>query len=301
MSLVPITGSQCIALVTQASELLKSDPVAAQKQLKTIQDVAPKFVKKLEEKKTELEGKRDGLQREEASLESQINSKEQNKERLRNEIRNLEASKARNEAILVDHQEELRKAERRKSEAESRKAAAITGTVAGGVGAVVLGIFFPPSLAVTVPAVAAAGTDAITEACRAIDRCREAISSVRSSIADENRAISRANSAIYGIERDISELSDRQRNLYDERGRLRNTIVFLQKAVTYFGELRVAVEGGQQRTDLLHRIVVKANEKQNYQILTSRGCRTVVNSFAQAWNQVEDKVMGNTGGYLNIE
>ena len=117
MSLVPITGSQCIALVTQASELLKSDPVAAQKQLKTIQDVAPKFVKKLEEKKTELEGKRDGLQREEASLESQINSKEQNKERLRNEIRNLEASKARNEAILEDRQEELRKAERRKSEA----------------------------------------------------------------------------------------------------------------------------------------------------------------------------------------
>lgn len=301
MSLVPITGSQCIALVTQASELLKSDPVAAQKQLKTIQDVAPKFVKKLEEKKAELEGKRDELQREEASLESQINSKEQNKERLRNEIRNLEASKARNEAILEDHQEELRKAERRKSEAESRKAAAITGTVAGGVGAVVLGIFFPPSLVVTVPAVAAAGTDAITEACRAIDHCREAISSVRSSIADENRAISRANSAIYGIERDISELSDRQRNLYDERGRLRNTIVFLQKAVTYFGELRVAVEGGRQRTDLLHRIVVKVNEKQNYQILTSRGCTTVVNSFAQAWNQVEDKVMGNTGGYLNIE
>ncbi len=61
---------------------------------------------------------------------------------------------------MMQTESSLREAEDKKRQAQSKKDDAIVGTVAGGVGAVVLGIFFPPSLAVTISlsAVATAGT-----------------------------------------------------------------------------------------------------------------------------------------------
>ena len=80
---------------------------------------------------------------------------------------------------------------------------------------------------------------------------------------------------------------------------LRKTIVFLQQAVTYFGQ---PVEGGRQRTDLLYKILDKANSRKQYKILDSRGTTTVVNSFAEAWKQVEKSIMsGEQRGYLRID
>ena len=73
------------------------------------------------------------------------------------------------------HLSDLSRAESEKRRAEKETDNAVAGTVAGGVGAVVLGILFPPSLAVTVPAVAAGGTISISNANNEIDRCRSRI------------------------------------------------------------------------------------------------------------------------------
>ena len=59
---------------------------------------------------------------------------------------------------LRSAESDLIEAENERLKAESKKDDAVIGTVAGGVGAVFLGILFPPSLAVTIPAVAAGGT-----------------------------------------------------------------------------------------------------------------------------------------------
>ena len=293
--------SHVLGLVAQASDSLQTDPRTAQKHLKRIKQAIPTFLEQLKKRKEELGKKRDELERDEASLQRQIGAAEDSKSTLKRETDELVAKRARNEAALEDAKRDLDKAEDQKREAMRKKDAAIGGTVGGAVGAVLLGIVFPPSLAVTVPAVAVAGTVSITEADKNIDRCKGRISEIERSLDEERRKISAANAKISDIERNVLELNRKLQALYDERGQLRNTTVFMQKAVTYFGDLQVAVQGGHNRTNLLHRMVELANKKERYSILNSKGGTTTVNSFSKAWEQVEDKVMnGDQAGYLGI-
>ena len=302
MPLTTASSPSGFDLVTNANQCLKSDPQAAQAHLAVIKKSVPTLLQELKKRQVERENKQADLKREEASLERQINSKEEEKKNLKKQIDTIEEKKARNEALLEDARSELRDAESEKREAERDKDAAVAGTVGGSVGAVVLGILFPPSLIATVPAVVTAASVTITNADKAIDCSKGKISDAEYDIAQQKRQIRVANGRIDDIESDISELSSRQQRLYVERGQLRNTIVFLQQAVTYFGQLQVAVQGGQRRTDLLHRMVDQANKKQQYKILDSRGGTTVANSFAEAWKKVEKQFMdGDEAGFLRID
>ena len=302
MSIAIKSGSQCLDLVNQVSVCYKSDPQVAQNHLEVIKNSSPLLLEELKSREKEREKKRDDLKHEESSLQYRINSKEAEKSKLRSQIRDIEARRARNEAQLKDRENDLRRAEENKSKASSKKDGAVAGTVVGGVGAVVLGIFFPPSLAVTVPAVAAAGTISIKEACEAVDNCRGRIRDVEQLIANDKRQIDSANSEINAVQQDIASLQSRLKSLYSDRGQLRMTISFLHQAVTYFSELQVAVEGGQQRTELLHKLMQHVNKKQQYKILDSKGMVIVANNFVEAWRRVEDSVMnGKEAGFVNIE
>ena len=301
MSLVHKSGSQCIELVKKASECYRNDPNAAKGYLKKIKMYTPDLLEGLKIVEKERERKRDELQGEERQLEYQINSKESEKERLRKDIGDIEARRARNEAQLEDRKNDLRAAESKKRDALREKDNAVAGTVAGGVGAGILGIIFPPSLIVTVPAVAAAGTISITDANEAVDRCRDRVRDVERDIENDRQKIQSANDTISGIQSDIGRLQSKLQPLYSERGNVRKTIVFLQKAVTYFAELYGAVEGGQQRTGLLHRLVELATKRERYTILNSRGVTIVANSFGEAWGKVEESVLsGDRAGMFSM-
>ena len=65
---------------------------------------------------------------------------------------------------------------------------------------------------------------------------------IKQSLAEQERQIRAADANIRGIEREISVLNFKLTALYEERGQLRNMIAFMQKAVSYFGELQVAAE-----------------------------------------------------------
>ena len=132
-------------------------------------------------------------------MKQEIGAKEDAEQSLQREIQGLQASKARNEALLQNQRRCLSKAESEKCEAEKRKDGAVTGTIAGGVAAVVFGAIFPPSLAVTVPAVAAAGTISISDANKAVDRCRDEIRDIEGKIDREAQEIRNAESKINGI------------------------------------------------------------------------------------------------------
>ena len=300
MSLQAKLGSQCLSLVSQASDCLKTNPQATQQHLQMVRETVPTFLEELKKRERNLEKKRDDIQREETALHRQIGEKEDSKRRLEREIGEIRAMKARNEASLEDAKRDLREAENQRRDAQNKKDNAIAGTVGGGIGAVVLGIFFPPSLAVTVPAVAAAGTISISEADRKVDSCKERISGIRQSLEKEERQIRIAEDNITNIDRDISALNSKLTAVYEERGQLRN---MMQKAVTYFGELQAAVEVASRHTDLFYKLIVElANKKEEYVIPDSKGGITVAGSqFANAWEKVEEKVMsGDAAGYMYL-
>ncbi len=301
MAVVQNFGNQCLSRAGKALDSLSSNPEEAKKHLQAIKETAPFLLEKLKERRAELDAKGDELDAADTELKRKMGMKEEEKRKLAAKIQSLEYSKSRNEASLVDAQRDLSRAQDEKRAAESKKDDAIVGTVAGGVGAAILGVVFPPSLFVTVPAVATAGTISITDACNKIDRCEGRISDIRRSIESESSQISDANSKINGLEYEIRSLSTKQQELHDQVGEIRDTRVFIQKAVTYFSEMHTAVRGGEQKTDVLHKIVKTANKKEQYRIMTSRGGHLMVNSFAQAWEHVENKICsGDEAGYLRI-
>ena len=297
-----LSGYRDLDLVSRATECLKSNPQTAQRHLETIKECVPMLIAQLKEYEKARSKQRDQLLEEEKSVLRQIGAKEQEMNSLRTEIRSIEGSRARYEALLEDARSDLRRAEDKKRSAESKKDAAIGGAIGGGVGAVILGVLFPPSLAITVPAVATSVTIAITEADKEIDRSRSKISDAESSIRDENSKISAANSKIAKLNADISSLASRRNVLHEKVTKMRKTIVFLQKATTFLGELSVAVKGGGNETEVLHAIVDEANKQEEYEILRDDGCTVIVDSFAAAWKEVEKQLStGETIGFLSIE
>ena len=294
-------GSDCLRLVTLATNSLIVDPEKAQQALVKISQQTPLLLQQLEKLQAEHAAKRDDLNEEDKSLKQKIQIEEDKKNRLQQDIRRLNENKAGNEALLQDAKHSLNAAENQKRKAEDEKDRAVARTVGGGVGAVVLGIFFPPSLAVTVPAVAAAGTISISDANKNIDRCNDRIRRIEQDIAREKQQIQLTENSVHQAEGQISSLNHQQKVLYDELGSIRRSFVFLQKAVTFFNDMQVAVAKGGQETDLLHKIVQKANETQQYKILNSKGVEVVANCFAEAWEVVEDKLLyGYQDGYLGI-
>lgn len=262
----------------------------------------PILLEKLKQQEKQHEEEKYELEKEEASLMRKIGQKEKEKENLRSEIRQIESNKARYEAALDDAKSDLASAKSKKSKAESDKGAAIGGAVGGSIGAVALGILFPPSLALTVPAVATSVTIAIKEAEKAIDGANERISDAQSDISRENRRISAANEKINSIQREISTLIKGRDDLHNQVGKMRKMVVFLQQAVTFFGKLQVSVRSGGSETQLLHDIVDMANKEEEYEILESDGCTTVVNSFGAAWKKVEEQVLrGTKSGFVGLE
>ena len=295
-----VTGRESLGLVVQVSETFRrGDLKVAQKQLESLTSTARRLIEETNKKVCFLKVRDEELKEEEKVLHRKIGSTESSLRQQKATVNSLEAEKSEVNAVLEDHKQELRRAESRKHDAERKKEESTTGTVVGSAAADLLGIFFPPSLAVTVPVVAAIGGTAIAEAQKSIDRQQKAISEIQDSISNKNREIERQNSQIREIARNISALESQKGSLEQERGQLRQTIVFLQQAITYFEELKVATEGGKQRTELLHRIAEKLTARETYSITSSKGAQKVCHSFMEAWENVEEKL--NVGEpYLTI-
>ena len=288
-------GFECLKLVSQVVTDLQINPKAVEIQLGSIKAIVPTYLDQIKGKVQEFENKSEDLKRREYQLERNINDKEREQDSLRKKNRGIEVDIARERALLNDFSARKRRAESDKQDAENKKDAAVAGTIGGAAAAVTLGVIFPPSLFITVPTVAAVGTTTIVVADKEISSCRERISSLERSISRSEADIRSNNTKIDRNNDAISELKVQQTRLVQERGELRETIVFLLKGVEYFELLRVGVEGGESKTSTLQNIVKKVNAKQKFKVFSSKGGEVVVNSFVEAWKQVESKLLDGDG------
>ena len=295
--------SQLIFHITQVSNYLKTcrDSHAAHRHLAVIRHDTPLILDVLKKREFLLEAKRDDLRRVEDGLHRTIGIKEETKARMKRTQDALLAKRTRDRAALESAQLELRTMHVRKVTNQVTRNVAIGSTVSTGVATVVLGIIFPPTLIVTIPVTAVMGTTAVAAGV-AVELYKERISNIEEVLVALEVQIRIAAFRIQNIENTISDLNRKLNTLYKERGELRDTIVFIQKSVSYFAELQVVVKGGHLQTNRLHEMVARANKEEQYAILNSRGGTTIVNSFAKAWKLVEDKFLsGSEAGYLRIK
>ena len=296
-------GTNILELVTQVNDDLTGGNSVARitdQQLVAIRNGGNTVITQCQEMEGRLASIEEEKKNEEERLQRQIGAIESSMQEVKATVRNLEEKRSRDEAVLQDQERDLNRAKNRLDEARKSKDRAVSGTVAAGVGTVILGAIFPPSLAVTVPATAAMGTATILNAQNDIDRINSNIGRIRSDIQSTEREIRSRNDGIRQHEADISRLRSSCCELEKKRGYLRENISFVLKAKTYFTELINATEMGEQRTTLLQSIVAKFHARQDFSINTSRGVRTVAKSFYEAWKSFEDQVLSGEE-YLSIE
>ena len=287
-------------LVSLATEYLNSDPDVAQHHLERLKGCVPVLITQLKEYEKARVEQRDHLLEKEKNLKKQIGHKEQEMDRLRLQITEWETRKSMYDVQLENASRALSQAQDKRRRVEDSKSTAVGTAVGMGVGAIFLGVIFPPSLVFTVPTVAASATIAIVEAEKEIDRSNAKVLEAKCNIRIEKTRIVAANDTISSIKREILDLSTRRNDLHKELKEMWDNIVFLQKAATFLGKLAVTVKGGENLSTLLHTIVKEANKHQEYKILRSSGCTIVAKSFAAAWKEVEKEVSaGENMSFIN--
>ena len=216
LSLKDAAGEK-LDVVLQTKIYLSSDPRSAEQYLQKMRENIPMLLTKLKEyEKEHGNSLLEELMRQKCVKERELSI-------LRDRIESYEAERAKYNALLEDARSDLKRS------ARSDMPVAIGSTVADGIGAVFLGILFPPSLIVTVPAAAVAGTISIKSADDKIDRCNDRIRSAEKGIANENRRIAETNQRISSIEGDMYALRRKEKALHSEIGEKRKSIVSFKR------------------------------------------------------------------------
>lgn len=272
-----------------------------ERKLVAIKEDSHSVILQSENRMQRLSEQENTVKREEEELQDEIGRLESLMQETGKSLALLEARKSCMQDELEEENKNLIRAQKEYDEARNSQKERETGAKVGVVATVALAIIAPPTLAVTIPTLAGLGALVIN----AEDRVRSAqrkVQDKKSSISSLEHDISVQKSSIQGHRLNISKLKSDHQVVMKQRGDLRRTIVFIQQAINFFNFLTSATEAGNRKTDLLHKIVSKLHEKQEFTIRSSRGIQTVARSFRDAWNQVEQLIDSGEGlEFLSIE
>lgn len=245
----------------------------------------------LENREGELHKKLEGVQKKIAdSSKKEIDFKEQlkiTKITLQNEQRNRDD----NIRQVQEAKNSLQHAERRLRDAkddarDNRRNGALIGAV--------IGLFGGPVGAIAGGALGAAGGELINEIEGDVRDAKDRVWSKEHALNEAETAVQRTQQLIANKETQLEELSinikskqGEQNSLYKEAEKVRNAIVFQMEAAELWGMFLQATEGATDWTKYLHKIVVRANDIQDWNILRSDGTKLAEASFLEAWEAVE--------------
>ena len=166
-----------------------------------------------------------------------------------------------NQGSLKSAEKHLCDAKEKREKAEISKKASTGAAIGAAVGTVLT-----LSLAAPVTAPLAAGAVVGILACKEIEKsAEEDISKFRGRIASSKQKIREEESTISSLSATISQLKSKKSSymlersrLQDEKGKIKEIIVFLQDAQLYGNNYFLATEHAIQRTDLTNKMVTRA-------------------------------------------
>ena len=259
---------------------------AAQKKLVAIKKGSRSVIKQCEYRRQRLSELENTKKREEEELQDEIGQLESSIQETEKSLARLKARKCRMQEELAEENRNLVEAQKKHAEAQESLESRETGATAGTWATVALGVVMPLTLAATVPTLMYL-KGLVKDAKNNVDSAELKVQDTKASISSLKHNISSQKDSIYKHRQSMSKLDSDHQVVIRQRGDLRRTIVFIQRATTFFNLLIVATEAGGQRTNLLHSIVSKLREKQEFFINSSRGVQRVAQTFRDAWNEVE--------------
>ena len=234
------------------------------------------------------------------TLTYRVNELYQKERELRSQQVKAENELRLEESNLGDQRRKLTQIQRDLAKAKTTKEVASTTGVAAGVGLGILGailtVVAPP---VGLATLAAAGGTALgggivaASAQDDINKCNRNIEHTEEKIATTKRTINKLGYQINDLSSDIKRVKNERDRYHTENTRVKEVVVFLQKARVFWSEFSVATEAGTQRTELLRKLITKAEKNEQYTIFKSGGMKRVAQSFLDAWEDFEE--MTNTG------
>ena len=233
---------------------------------------------------------------------SDVLEKEQSVEKEKSETE-IRLSYERNE--LSDLQRDLNAAEDRLRSTNNRRTASAVGAgvaVSAGVASIVLTIV-TAGLAAPVAVPAVLGTASVVGGATAgglvvaVADAQSDIDRIRKKIEDTEAKIRQSESEVHSLSRVISQLSSQKSsymtqrsNLQEEKGKMKEVIVFLLDAKMYGNKFSIATSACVHRTALTGKLSGKVETRgfQGYSLFDSRGTKRVLATFEEAWNALEE-------------
>ncbi len=211
-----------------------------------------------------------------------------------------------NQSRLAEAQSALRSAEqwRRNKEREADNLQYSAMVIGAVVGIFTFGIGTLAGAATCAAAGAALGSlinelrEEEKKAERHLECCRSDRSNAQSSVEASERQIHTIQSEIASISVQIEEMKQQRLRYHRDAGEVKEAIVFVRESIEFWQLFKEASAHGVNRTELLHRIVEKARETSNLQILRNSASQRVTATFMEAWESMES--MAAEGGTKNL-
>ena len=198
--------------------------------------------------------------------------------------------------------ESSRDAARRERNRQKDKKGAMIGT-AVGVG-ILGGILTVATAGLATPLVAGATVAATTScsvaAAEHAEKERRAENEIRQynrEISNINDDISSCNQCISNMRREIQELlstlkkyEEKRREYEEEKKHVQDTIAFLQESQGFWGEFENIVELRSIKTNILYKLIKKAESRENMEFLQRRGTQKMTTTWVDAWEQLRKEV-----------
>ena len=309
-------GKQAIMSAFRAHQEIRSGQLAkASTTLSHVKMDGTKLAKEAEELMTRIKAVEVHYIKKEEAISRKIGQLQDEEQRLREEKRkiNNELSQKRLELnqqrrSLQEAEEELSRSKREEEEARNKKEGMIAATVVAGVGGVIFSI---ATLGLGTPVAVAAVAGCTIAAVNYAEQQEKAERNIRRSrevIGATEREIKRCTERISQIERDtnyltqqIEEQEQEASYYHEERGEMKNLIVFVKEAQVYWNEFADAMKHGASRAELLENLTKKAQEKRFFGFFARRAGKRQAMSFLEAWEDIQSKVKSGSEHLFQVD
>ena len=292
-------GKDCVAVAKNVlddigsgrKELALEKLSALKKDGSFLADAAKQLAERLEAVGKHYQDEDEELLRQIGNLngqESQLNSQKITEE---GQLAAQQSVLSDNQNRLSSAENSLRNAERKRREAEEEEKKVQIGSTVGGA---LLGLF-TGGVGFVVGAAAGAGIGAMVNACRdkekdaqaEVNRCRSNLENARSAVNESRSRVSNVESQIRSLTQQIEYKKQQRLQLHKKADEIKAMVVLAKKSIEFWQLFKQLSEHGDNRTELLQKIVTRATERGNYTALQSNSSQRIANTFIEAWEEME--------------
>ena len=294
-------GKHCVQVAKDVIEAVsQSKAELAMGHLRSLKQDSEHLMRYAQSRISLLEGERNGLLQQLTKLEEQIGEYGRRENSLKINQKKIEATLDMERRTCYAHRRQVREAEaelqRAERELQAAKRSEDATLVLGGIAGMGLAYCTGGLSLAVLPGLflGLAGGKVLNTVQGNVDRAKRHLQDSKWALRGSETAVQKTEQHITTLEKQLSEIlaeirsRERESNkLHGETKKLKEAIAFQMEAAELWTMFQTAIEDAGVKTETLRKIIEKASEKRNWNILRSDGTKLVEATFLEAWEEVE--------------